>query len=81
MVQTILPLKLIEFVKAVLEQKEYIAMVFRLILTLVLVSTVAGCMPEKTQGVNREEAKSGQTPTHQASQDEITEELYLPGQN
>jgi hypothetical protein len=56
-------------------------MVFRLILTLVLVSTVAGCMPEKTQGVNREEAKSGQTPTHQASQDEITEELYLPGQN
>ena len=56
-------------------------MVFRLILTLVLVSTVAGCMPEKTQGVNREEAKSGQTPNHQASQDEMTEELYLPGQN
>ncbi len=56
-------------------------MVFRLILTLVLVSTVAGCMPEKTQGVNRDGAKSGQTPNHQASQAEMTEELYLPGQN
>ncbi len=53
---------------------------FRLIFTLVLVSTVAGCMPEKTQGVNREEAKSEQTPNSQANQDEMTEELYLPGQ-
>ncbi len=56
-------------------------MVFRLILTLVLVTTAAGCMPEETQGVNREKAKSGQTPNRQASQDEMTEELYLPGQN
>ena len=52
-------------------------MVSRLILTLVLVSSVTGCMPEETTSVNQEEQESRQT---QNRPDDKAEELYLPGQ-
>ena len=56
-------------------------MVSRLILTLVLVSSVTGCMPEETTSVNQEEQESGQTQNRQNSPDDKAEELYLPGQD
>ena len=56
-------------------------MIFRLILTLVLVPTVIGCMPEEIQDVNQEQQKSGKMQNHRTDQDEKTEELYLPGQD
>ena len=56
-------------------------MVSRLILTLVLVSSVTGCMPEETTSVNQEEQESRQTQNRQNSPDGKAEELYLPGQD
>ena len=56
-------------------------MVSRQILTLVLVSSVTGCMPEETTSVNQEEQKFGQTENRGTNQDDETEELYLPGQD
>ncbi len=55
-------------------------MVSRLILTLVLISSVTGCIQEKKRGTNEEEQNSGQT-QRQTRQDEKAEELYLPGQD
>jgi hypothetical protein len=56
-------------------------MVSRLILTLVLVSSVTGCMPEKTTAVNQEEQNSGRAKNRGTSQDGLNEEHYLPGQD
>lgn len=56
-------------------------MVSRLILTLVLCSSVSGCMPEKTTAVNQEEQNSSQLQNRGTSQDKKAEELYLPGQD
>jgi hypothetical protein len=56
-------------------------MVLRLILTVVVVSSITGCMPEHTEGVHREEQNSGQAKNPETSQDENAEELYLPGQD
>ena len=56
-------------------------MISRLILTFVLVPCITGCMPEQTKTVNQEEQNSGQTKNRGTSQDEKTEELYLPGQD
>ena len=56
-------------------------MVTRLMLTLIFGSSVTGCMPEQTKTVNQEEQNSGQTKNRGTSQDEKTEELYLPGQD
>ena len=56
-------------------------MVSRLILTLVLVSSVTGCMPEEMKDVQPKEQDSGQMQNHRTYQDDKAEELYLPGQD
>ena len=56
-------------------------MVSRLILTVVLVSSVSGCMPEQKKSVNQEGQKSGQMKNRGTSQNDEAEELYLPGQD
>jgi len=56
-------------------------MVSRLILTIVLVSSVTGCMPEQNKSINQEGQKSGQMKNRETSQDDKAEELYLPGQD
>lgn len=56
-------------------------MLFRLILTFSLVSTVTGCMPIETENTNQEAPHSESTQNHRTNQDEKTNELYLPGQD
>ena len=56
-------------------------MLLRLIVTFVLVSTVAGCMPKEIQDVKPKEQIPEQIQNHQTNQVEKVEELYLPGQD